>query len=109
MPYAKKALDGRTKAARSIRDVKKLIRSDLDAAAVKILQQDIASLSVVGRLCLERALKEQDKTLDAKGNLHPAMINYLKCQAAVKSGLVALKKFDQNKSKGLSELFKDED
>ena len=103
MPYVK--IDGRTKAARSIRDMKKLISSDLDAAAVKILQQDIASLSVVSRLCLDKALGDPNKAVDAKGNLHPAMRNYLKCQAQVKAGLLALKKFDQKKGRGLADLF----
>jgi hypothetical protein len=109
MPYAKKGFDGRTRVGRSIRDIKKLVVTDLDSVAVKILQNDIANLSVVGRLCLERALSNPDETVDAKGKLHPAFTNYLKCQGAVKAGLVALKKFDQNKAKGLAGLFGEED
>ena len=109
MPYAKKALDGRTKAGRSIRDMKKLIRSDLDAAAVKILQNDIASLSVVSRLCLDKALGDPNKAVDAKGNLHLAMSNYLKIQTALKQALVALRKFEPQKPGGLAGLFEDDE
>jgi len=108
MPYAKKILDGRTKAARSIRDVEKLISSDLDAAAVKILQKDIAALSVVGQLCLERALNDPENAIGADGILHPGLANYLKFQSAAKAGLLALKKFDQKKARGLADLFEDE-
>jgi hypothetical protein len=104
----KKTLDGRTKVARSIRDVEKLVRSDLDTAAIKILQKDIANLSVVGQLCLEKSLSDPDRAVDTKGNLHPGLSNYLKCQAAVKAGLVALKKFDKRKSGGIADLFEED-
>ena len=101
--------DGRTKVGRYIREIKKLISSDLDAAAVKILERDIANLSVIAQLCFEKALKKPDQAMDSEGNLHPAMRNYLKFQGAVKSGLLAIKKFEQKKSGGIADFFEDED
>ena len=93
------------KPAKAIKETSELIRTDLDSVAIQILREDIASLAVVGRLCLNEALKHQDKTVNAKGHLHPAMTNYLKIQSQVKSGLLALKRFEQKKGRGLADLF----
>ena len=110
MAYVKKPIDGRTLAGRRIKTMKKLIASDLDAAAVEILQEQITNLSVVAKLCLEKALKVPDEVVDDGGNLHMALSNYLKIQSAVRGGLVSLKKFE-NKSpkKGLFDDTDDEE
>ena len=102
-----KKLDGRTKAAKSIKSITNRISSNLDNAAYEILLEDIASLTIVKDLCLKRALKDQKKTVTAKGALHPAMSNYLKCQASIKSALLALKRFE-SKKRGLADLFSDD-
>jgi hypothetical protein len=107
MPYAKKILDGRTKVAREISEMEKLVTSDLDATSVKILRRDISNLTVIGQLCLEKALSNPELVVDKKGNLSPNLSNYLKCQAQVKASLVALKKFDKKKSGGIGDLFGD--
>ena len=109
MPYAKKILDGRTKVARKISEIKRLVTSDLDATSVKILRRDVSNLTVIGQLCLEKALSNPDLIEDKKGNLSPNLSNYLKCQAQVKASLVALKRFDKKKSGGIGDLFGDED
>jgi len=109
MPYSKKALDGRTRTQRSIKNVKAAISSNLDAGAAEILREDIASLTVVGRLCLQQALKDPKKTVDAKGNLHRGMVNYLKIRASIGSGLGALKKFQAKSPAGLFDDTEDAD
>ena len=102
-------LDGRTKTQKAIKNVKAAITSNLDAGAAEILREDVAALTVIGRLCLQKALKNPDKVLDAKGNLHPSLVNYLKIRTSVGSGLGALKRFQgKGSAGGLADLFSDD-
>ncbi len=102
-------LDGRTRTQKAIKNVKTAITTNLDAGAAEILREDCAALVVIGRLCLQKALKNPDKVLDAKGNLHPSLVNYLKIRTSVGSGLGALKRFQgKGSAGGLADLFSDD-
>ena len=97
MAYIKKKLDGRTRSAKEIRQMQKLISDDLDKAAVQILERDIAYLAIFG----DRIFK---KDMNTKG-----LSDFLKIHASIKSALVALKKFQGAKPAGLAGLFDDTD
>jgi hypothetical protein len=107
MVYVPSIPDGRTRAGKLIKNIKYLIKKDLDAAAVRILQDDISNLNVIAQLCFESALKNPDQAVSDKGKLHPALQNYLKLQGAVRTGLTALKRFENKSSGGIADFFEE--
>ena len=95
----RKRLDGRTKEARRIAQIQELVKSDLNAAAVQILERDIAYLTAYGE-----SLVKNDMTSKSLKSLP----NFLKIHTALKGALAALNKLKPGKQpKGLADLFDD--
>jgi hypothetical protein len=110
MDEGKNQIDGRTRLGRCLRDVKKSVKSDLDAGAVEILQEDLANLQVLQKLIVQSLLNNPDNILDKKGNCSPALNAYLKFHTASKGVIIALKRISDGKPppRGLADLFEDE-
>ena len=98
MAYKKKILDGRSKEARRISKIKKLIATDLNKAAVQILERDISYLVVYAESLVKKDMSAQTVK---------SLPNFLKIHAALKSALAALDKLKPGKaeSKSLADLF----
>lgn len=98
----RKKLDGRTKEARRIASIEKLIRSDLDAASIQILERDIAYLSFYS---------EQLLAGDIKSKSTKSLPGFLKCHTALKGAILSLRNIRGSKprSQGLASLLSDED
>ena len=97
----RKTLDGRTKEARRISQMQELVRSDLNAAAVLILERDVAYLATYA----EQLVKGDMQSKSVKSLPH-----FLKVHLATKGALAALQKVQiGSKKKGLADLFVDEE
>ena len=109
--YARKRLpiDKRTAQAKSIRAIKDAVRTDLDAAAIALLEDDIATAQTIQAMCLAVADKDSGKLVKPDGSYHKALGSWLKFAGVKRASLAALKKFQQAepkepKEKGLGDL-----
>jgi len=109
--YARKKMpiDKRTVQAKSIKAIKEAVRTDLDSAAVAMLEEDIATAQTIQAMCLAVAYKDPSKIVNPDGTYHKALGSFLKFAGVKRSSLLALKKFraekePEPKEQGLGDL-----
>jgi hypothetical protein len=104
-----KPIDQRTKAGKSIQQIKQAVRLNLDEAARALLESDIANSATIQAMALEVAYRDPSKIINADGSYHKALGTWLKFANVKKSALLALKKFQmkepqEDDNKGLAEM-----
>jgi hypothetical protein len=90
---AGKHIDRRTKAGRQIAEVRDAVRTDLDATARALLEEDVAAAAVIQRACTRAVFKDPDKIIDEGGRPAQALYSWMKFAGVKRSALLALKKF----------------
>jgi hypothetical protein len=97
--YARKRLpiDKRTAQAKSICAIKEAVRTDLDAAAIALLEDDVATAQTIQAMCLSVAYKNPSKIINPDGSYHKALGSWLKFAGVKRAALSALKKFRAEK------------
>jgi hypothetical protein len=95
--YVNKGLpiDQRTVAGKSVAQVKEAVRTDLDATAIALLEDDVANAAVIQQMALAEAFKDPDKIINSDGTYHKSLGSYLKFAQLKRVSLQALKKFKQ--------------